>query len=561
MSALSFSKALRNGSSALALSTIALFGAQPASATDGIFGGGSTLASLAERALGDNYYTSSSVLLLYAGVGSGSGQRGYITNDPQDLFLGSGSYPASNPPYLNAGLGFSTYPYPRIDFGASDSPLPANFVSGYNTTSYSWSGGATTANGTVTFAVANFGAPIQLPLFEAPVAIAINAPASGTGVWTIHSQGTRSAAGGAIQLSTAQVCAIFSGLVKDWSSTANIPYLKNDGTTGVEAFDAANTPGTAVSYTSTSTPIDLVYRSDGSGTSFIFTNYLTAVCPLLDPTNAHGSGYTSIFTTSNLPNVNFSNLIGNINAVRGTTATANWIGASGSDAVAAAISNYTAASTWAGRIGYLSNDFVTPQNTAATAPNGGSLQDDYLRLHQVYHPGDAGDLGSAQNFIAPTPTSADAAWAVLSTPASASFLDWNVYTQVFATNTNLPGSPVYPNAGFVNVGGLSKLPLATATGAYSLTGTAYGFVYSCYGAGRDSVAASVRYNDLIGYLYYHYTDSNAQSIISSNGFSPLPASWVSAIDSDYLGGATSTSISYNGSPTPNSCSGVTGGAQ
>ncbi|WP_400768658.1 substrate-binding domain-containing protein [Methylosinus sporium] len=555
MSALSFSKALRNGSSALALSTIALIGAQPAFATDGIFGGGSTLASLAERALGDDYLprtSSPSVLLLYAGVGSGSGLRGYITNDPQDLFLGTGSYPASNPPYLFPSLGFSSYPYPRIDFGASDSPLPSNFVTGYNTTSYSWSGGATTANGTVTFAVANFGAPIQLPLFEAPVAIAINAPASGTGVWTIHSQGTRSAAGGAIQLSTAQVCAIFSGLVKDWSSTANIPYLKNDGTTGVEAFDASNTPGTAVPYTSSTTPIDVVYRSDGSGTSFIFTNYLKAVCPLLDPTNAYG--YTSIFSTSNLPNVNFSNLIGNINAVRGASATSNWIGASGSDAVAAAISNYTSASTWAGRIGYLSNDFVTPQNTASTAPNGASVQNDYLRLHQVYHPGDAGNLGSAQNFIAPTPTSADAAWGVLSTPASATFTDWNVYAQTFPATTYLPGSGTS-----VSITGLSKLPLAPATGAYSLVGTAYGFVYSCYGTGRDGVAADIRATDLTGYLTYHYTNSNAKTIISNNGFSPLPAAWVTAITNDYLGGASSSiSDTVNGG---NGCSGVTGGAQ
>lgn len=552
MSALSFSKALRNGSSALALSTLALVGAQPAFATNGIFGGGSTLASLAERALGDDYYTTSSVLLLYAGVGSGSGQRGYITNDPQNLFLGTGSYPASNPPYLFPSLGFSSYPYPRIDFGASDSPLPSNFVSGYNTTSYSWSGGATTANGTVTFAVANFGAPIQLPLFEAPVAIAINAPASGTGVWTIHSQGTRSAAGGAIQLSTAQVCAIFSGLVKDWSSTANIPYLLNDGTTGVEAFDASNTPGTAVPYTSGVTPIDVVYRSDGSGTSFIFTNYLKAVCPLLDPTNAYG--YTSIFSTSNLPNNNFSNLIGNINAVRGASATSNWIGASGSDAVAAAISNYTTASTWAGRIGYLSNDFVTPQNTAATAPNGASVQNDYLRLHQVYHPGDAGDLGSAQSFIAPTPTSADAAWGVLSTPASATFTDYNVYAQTFPATTYLPGSTS------VDITGRSKLPLADAADAYSLVGTAYGFVYSCYGTGRDSVAANVRRGDLVNYLNYHYSNSTARSIISSNGFGPLPlTSWVAHINSDYLG-ASGTSISDTVAGG-NGCSGVTGGAQ
>jgi hypothetical protein len=101
MSALSFSKALRNGSSALALSTLALIGAQPALATDGIFGGGSTLASLAERQLSADYYTasSSSILLLYAGIGSGSGQRVYISNDPSQGFRPpTPTIPSASPP-------------------------------------------------------------------------------------------------------------------------------------------------------------------------------------------------------------------------------------------------------------------------------------------------------------------------------------------------------------------------------------------------------------------------------------------------------------------------------
>ncbi|WP_083967223.1 MULTISPECIES: substrate-binding domain-containing protein [unclassified Methylosinus] len=573
MSALSFSKALRNGSSALALSTLALIGAQPALATDGIFGGGSTLASLAERQLSADYYTasSSSVLLLYAGIGSGSGQRVYISNDPSQGFRGAGLDPAANPDYT---LGFTSYPYPRIDFGASDSPLPSNFVSGYTTTVYLWDqiNHTTAANGSTSFPTADVGDPIQLPLFEAPVAIAVNLPAvdqstgtttAGGTTWTIKSQFSTTAAGGRIQLSTAQVCAIFSGLVTDWNSTATIPTLSSTGVAGTEGFADANTwhaastagtPGTGggTAYASASKQIKIVYRSDGSGTSFIFTNYLKTVCPLLDPSNTYG--YVSIFSTSALPNNNFTQLINKVTAYGRSL---NTTGADGSDAVAAAIGNTSANY---GYIGYLSNDFVAPYNpsTATTIPHAASLQNDYQRSAGVTHPG-----VSSTNFIAATPTSADAAWGVLSLPASANFADWNVYAQTFPATTYLPGTGVS-----VDITGRSKLPLAPATGAYSLVGTAYLYVYSCYGVGRDSTPAATRVSDLLGYLKWHYglTAGNAATITANNGFKALSTgagSWAQKIGDTYLGTAASsaTITAYDGFFT-DGCASVSGtGAQ
>lgn len=594
MSAHSFKKALRNGSSALALSTIALIGAPAAQATDGIFGGGSTLASLAERNLSSNFYyfTSPNVLLLYAAIGSGSGQRIFISNDPAQGFLGTGLDPATPPDYLFPSLGFSTYPYPRIDFGASDSPLPANFVTTagtYTTTLYNWDhiNHTTLATGSTSYPTANYGAPIQLPLFEAPVAVAVNLPevsqstgatVAGGVAWTIKSQLPASPApyGGRIQLSTAQICAIFSGLVTDWNdSTTIIPTLLSDGTaipttppTTTERFADANTwragstagtPGTGggTPYAGSSTPIKIVYRKDGSGTSFIFTNYLKTVCPLLDPSNTYG--YQSIFATSVLPNNNFTQLINKVTAYGRSL---NTVGTDGSDAVAAAIGNSSANY---GYIGYLSADFVQPNNTATTSPYAANVQNDYLRFKGVYHPGQT-PTGTTvpADFAAPSPLGGQAAWGALAVPATADFNDWNVYAQTWTTPTTLQGT-VSPNV--VDIGGRSKLPLAPADGAYPLTGTAYGFFYSCYGAGRDGVAAATRVANLKNYLTWHYNKfsppaGNAENVIVVNGFTPLPATWTSAIYDKYLNSANSTAIAAYGASPANGCSSVTGtGAQ
>lgn len=102
--------------SALALAVTAIVGAaapQPAAAAQGIYGGGSTLLSLSARQIFDCYHgvtlpsdgysfsssfptpgalpttctigALSTVEGLYAGVGSGSGLRGFIANDPRQL--------------------------------------------------------------------------------------------------------------------------------------------------------------------------------------------------------------------------------------------------------------------------------------------------------------------------------------------------------------------------------------------------------------------------------------------------------------------------------------------
>ncbi|WP_020175929.1 substrate-binding domain-containing protein [Methyloferula stellata] len=588
---------LRSGTSVLAISAVALIGAsvlQPAfaqTAVDGIFGGGSTLASVSARNIFDCYGTpinggtlptgcpGNNVEGLYAGVGSGSGVRGFISNDPSQLFNGSGSLPAVPPNYIDSVLTsntpvLSSYPYPHVDFGAGDSPLPSNFTSGYTTTTYvvNWSG-VSTAAGSASYPATNFGAPIQLPLFEAPVAVAVNVPAVPATGWTINSQNTSNpaSAGGAIQLSAAQICAIFSGLVTDWNSNPSIPAGASGATT---PFDSTNTPGTPMSYSSSTTPIKVVYRSDGSGTSFIFTNYLSTVCPQIDATNVMyaaifsptittGSpAYTSYSTYATnwpLPSTGFSNLLSRINAYRTANSTAtisNWIGTSGSGNVAAAIGNAANQPSQIGNIGYLSNDFVQPYNTVTTtAPLGASVQNEYQIANGITQPSSA----NPPTFIPPTPTSADAAWSSAFsgvTPSTAwTYADYNVYAK---TDSN----------------GRSLLPLASASGAYPLTGTTFLYLYSCYGSANDgnggSTPASTRYTDLVndgrgnGFLNWYYDASGtspAADVITASGFNPLSSAWLTNINSEYVDttNLNVNSIDYVGSGNGTGCvTGATG---
>ncbi|MGY3591289.1 phosphate transport system substrate-binding protein [Bradyrhizobium sp. USDA 4341] len=617
----------------LASSTITPANAQASTATAGIYAGGSTLASEAFRQIFDCYMggivgsgtsypdgfafdssfpargklpttctlVSVPVQGMYAGVGSGNGVRGFITNNPRQWYNGTVTpnasanisiatpLPANQPAMIDlANPGspatkFGSYPYPRVDIGLSDSPLGSTLaalttssVSFNPTQGWTTTGGALTQitlNSTSTASVAYqttvYGNPIQIPAFEVNVAIGVN-----TSTMTVNSAvagtgatpGTQANQGAAIQLSTAQMCAIFTGLVTDWNNTTpnNIPYLDKTGAQQLAAFDYTNpnSSGTAQAYSTSSLPIRIVYRGDGSGTSFILTNYLKAVCPLLDtPTGTYG--YKSIFNTTTLPSTSFTNLIARIDAVRGagpwsvtTTVTTNaWISATGSGGVASAISTD---SSKAGRIGYVSADFTQPHTTQVgtiAAPRSAALQNEQLRGAGTYIPNNGGSTTLA--FIAPTPDGAAAAWGDtrLKTPSTTwTWNDYNIYANVFSTVTQSG----------VTVTGLPVLPLTNRLNAYPLSGTTFLDLYSCYNVQADANRVTNLVNFLTTYVAgADSTDPNfdpdVSAVIENAGFHPVPASYAKNIKSQYWGTRT-TAISAAAATQANGCLNVANGA-
>ncbi|MBR0871350.1 substrate-binding domain-containing protein [Bradyrhizobium tropiciagri] len=537
-----------------------------------------------------NTITTTQVNGLYAGVGSGNGVRGYIANNPQQWYGGTINPPATGTavtttflPALQPSLidlankgtpttVFGSYPYPRVDAGLSDSPLAISagattlttvsigltptqgwiVASTSPTTTYVTLASLTVSSAapTVSYNPTAFGPVIQIPAFEVNVAIAVNtggldqnhSAVAGTGALP----GTQANQGAAIQLNAGQLCAIFSGLVTNWNDTTalNVPYLTSGGTASLGAFSDANTRTSGSgsdAYTSTSKAITVAYRSDGSGTSFILTNYLKTVCPLLDPTDA--KKYKSIFGAANLPSTNFSALITNINAFRvnGSTITATWIGANGSGGVASAVSANDA--TKGGRIGYVSADFTKPYTTTVagvTAPLSAALQNEQLRIAGVTVPN---DTTGTLTFIAPTPGAALNAWSdtrLRATATTWTWADFNIYNNTFV----VPTTTTQVIQGGVDVSGLSVLPLNNVSGAYPLSGTTFLDLYSCYSTTAGVAPDTNRVTSLVNFLtwYYSASDSRPTTVMQRAGFNPVPTGYASLIRSKYLGTLSSTRI-------------------
>ncbi|QPF87796.1 substrate-binding domain-containing protein [Bradyrhizobium genosp. L] len=545
-----------------------------------------------------NTITTTQVNGLYSGVGSGNGVRGYIANNPQQWYGGTITPPASGTTTTNSFLPalqpslidlantgspstvFGSYPYPRVDAGLSDSPLaiaagattlttvslgltPTQgwMVPGSPTTTYAALASITVAATTsaVSYNPTAFGPVIQIPAFEVNVAIAVNTGglnqlhSAVTGTGTLP--GTQSNQGAAIQLTAGQLCAIFSGLVTDWDdTTANkVPYLTSGGTATLGAFSDANTLTSgsgSQAYASTSKAIVVAYRSDGSGTSFILTNYLHNVCPLLDPNDSNK--YKSIFGATNLPSTSFSNLISNVNTFRtnGSTITATWIGGNGSGAVASAVSSND--STKGGRVGYVSADFTYPYTTTVagvTAPLSAALQNEQLRIAGTTVPN---DTTGTLTFIAPTPGAALNAWSDnrLQTATSTwTWADYNIYNNTFTATTTQGGVTLF---------GQAVLPLTNVSGAYPLSGTTFLDLYSCYSTTAGVAPDANRVTSIVNFLTWLYsaTDTRPTTVMQNAGFNPVPSTYASAIRTKYLG-FLSTKITAAGTASTG-CSSATG---
>jgi phosphate transport system substrate-binding protein len=148
----------------------------------------------------------------YCQTGSGTGKK---------ILTAVSGVAASNPcpAFSQTATGFGAPSMQTLpDFAASDSPLSAADITNF----YAGAASARTA-------------PVQIPALGAAIAIVFNNP---------DITGTP-------DISTAQICGVFSGTITNWSQLN-------------AAFPSRG--------------ITVAFRSDGSGTSFNFSNYLAAQC-------------------------------------------------------------------------------------------------------------------------------------------------------------------------------------------------------------------------------------------------------------------------------------------
>ncbi|WP_370679427.1 substrate-binding domain-containing protein [Comamonas sp. GB3 AK4-5] len=188
----------------------------------------------------------------------------------------------------------------HVHFAGSDSALTATEVDNYNTAHNK--GSSSTGD--------NFGRLIQIPSVLTAVTLPYMAP-SGSGITELN-------------LTRKQVCEVFSGQTTTWGTLLG---------------------------TADTTPITVVYRSEGSGTSELLSNFLSAACGSYLPTDQS-------FTVSN----SFATVVSNAGGIR-----SNWVAATGSGGVATAMET-------AGSIAYLSPDYkFKPDDATLVAKIDGAL--------------------------------------------------------------------------------------------------------------------------------------------------------------------------------------------
>jgi phosphate transport system substrate-binding protein len=178
------------------------------------------------------------------------------------------------------------------NFAAADSPIAASDYTNYQA-----------AHGSTAF-------PTEFPAVAGAIAIAFN---------LTDDQGSKVTAA---NFTDAQLCNIFSGADSNWNSADLI---------GAFTLPAGHT---------VNQPINVVYRSDGSGTTFSFANHLANVC----------SGTPSAHFVTNQA---FTSVV----SLYKPTIPANWAGKSGNAAVASGIQGTSAS------IGY-----VEAANALKTSP-------------------------------------------------------------------------------------------------------------------------------------------------------------------------------------------------
>ncbi|HZZ90760.1 MAG TPA: substrate-binding domain-containing protein [Caulobacteraceae bacterium] len=479
------------------------------------------------------------VTLQYQAAGSGGGILGVFTHDPHNFNSGG-----------NFTSGGSAAFFPTVHYGASDLPLGTADVDVYNNGGTSIPTPAKTTDiqgsnnpgGTIPNPRAHYGPLVQFPLLIAPVAVAFSpiykeVRRASDGHVTKYSfklasqsvtVGGTSTRLGKLKLSTRVYCEIFNGTITDWNDSRvaalNTYTAPAGGITVGGVFFAAGTtvntiedPDDPTSAANFSVPIELVGRSDSSGTTGIFTRHLEAVCP-----GALAGGETNtIVTGPTLPSGRIAS------GASGGPGSGLFTVQNGSGAVASYMAFVAptagAPTSVSGKIGYLGPDFVRPYNATPTGLIPAALQNNATGVYQL-----------------PSPTSALAAFGASLPPESDSNGNY-VPAAGGQPHRNQPQAwvqPFDPSAPLATVGN-------TVAGAYPMTGTTQVEMFTCYAdtAGGSVNNTGVQLNQFFDWYMTAGTvngiSTTSPGILALRGFPPVPKAWRHAIRQTFLEPTTS----------------------
>lgn len=432
-----------------------------------IYGGGGTLAAFVLRDLANCWGSVSTLApmlgttsctggvnsvypgvgeVLYVPTGTGAGQTAYLNDAP------FGAASQSTPPYTSGD--FPAYPFPTIDFAAGDVPFTVAQVTAF-----------ASAHG------AALGPAMNLPELITSVTLPFNT----SGLTIVNSpptdnNGTSGTSG--LMLSRNNMCGIFSGNITDWDD----PQL---------AADNASTP-----LSSTSLPIKIIFRHDGSGTTGLISAALISQCAgvvvggtsYAMPT-AWGSSGTSYFI--NARNASVLPAI----YVDETTITG---GEAGSGGIVDAVSPTS------GAIGYVSPDYAAPFGVSGHPV---LVTANLQNQHSV-------SAGGAPVFTPPTIFSATAIMSTVSPPPANS-------------PANASSGPSWATNGVS--------PNPTSADAYAIGGFSWTYPYSCYHDATTVAALLTGTQGLYKFIWGMGTDATTVTqVLGAHGFAPLPSAWLTA---------------------------------
>ena len=351
---------------------------------------------------------------------------------PQQLYQTPGVLTAGFAQYIGVGSGNGKAAFLTNDY--------TKFVAGVSNKNVHWAGSdsklsATELSTYATNKQPTWGKLIQVPSVATSVAIPFN-----------------KAGDAAVDLSVQELCGVFSGRITDWGD-----------------ISGADRTG----------PITVVYRSESSGTSELFTRFLNAKC------NAEAGTFavTTTFGTS------FSGGL-----------PAGAVSAAGSQGVMNALGAAE------GRITYMSPDY------AASTLEG---LDDATKVARV-----GKDEAQGVEGVSPAPGNVSAAIALVPVPATSPAsvrANQDNWVPVFGKD-GVTGVQPYPTSGYPILG-FTNLIFSQCYANAGQTGQVRDFFTKHFGATANNDAA-----------------------ISANRFVPLPANWKTAITDTFVTSTSALSI-------------------
>lgn len=350
---------------------------------------------------------------------------------PQALYQTSGVLTTGFAGYIGVGSGNGKAAFLNNDY--------TKFVAGVTNKNVHWAGSdsklsASELSTYVTNKQPTWGKLIQVPSVGTSVAIPFNKSGAA-----------------AVDLSVNELCGVFSGRINDWKD------ISGAGRTG---------------------PITIVYRSESSGTTELFTRFLNAKCT----TEAGTFAVTPIFANS------YS---------LGLTPLVGAVAATGSQGVMTSLAATDGGAT------YMSPDFAAP--TLAGLDDATKV----ARVGKVVATNTAG--------VSPAAANVSAAIGAVPVPATTERGNPDAWVPVFGPD-NTAGVQPYPTSGYPILG---------------FTNVIFG---QCYA----DATQTTQVRDF--FAKHYGASNNNDAAITANAFVPLPTAWKVAIRGSFLTASNALSI-------------------